>query len=370
MRFAFTAAQEDLKREVAGFLEEVATSAEVRRLMETPGGYQPAVWRRMAELGLTGLLVPEALGGSGLGFVELVAVTEEMGSALAGAPFFSTVALATNAVLCAGDTTVGAELLPLIAQGSVTATVAFTEDGGRWDRPATATVATYRDGGWVLSGHKSFVVDGCTATTLIVTAVTGSGVSLFLVDGEAPGVSRTALRTVDQTRKLARIEMEAVPARLLGADGQGAAVLEQVLDRAAVALAAEQVGGAQRCLEMAVGYANVRYQFGRPIGSFQAIKHKCAEMLLEVELARSAAYYAGWAAASSPAELPVAAPVAKARASEAFARAAAENIQIHGGVGFTWDHDAHLYYRRARSSRLLLGDPAYHRELVARRIRL
>ncbi|MBV8160638.1 MAG: acyl-CoA dehydrogenase, partial [Acidimicrobiia bacterium] len=201
-----------------------------------------------------------------------------------------------------------------------------------------------------------------------VAARTGDNVSLFTVAGDAEGLTRTPLATMDQTRKQARLEFSGTPAKLLGTEGEGWPVLSRVLALAAVALAAEQVGGAQKCLDMSVEYAKVRVQFGRPIGSFQAIKHKCADMLLEVESAKSAAYYAGWAAAELNDELPTVASLAKAYCSDAYFHAAAENIQIHGGIGFTWEHDAHLYFKRAKSSQLLLGDPTYHRELLAQRI--
>jgi alkylation response protein AidB-like acyl-CoA dehydrogenase len=212
------------------------------------------------------------------------------------------------------------------------------------------------------------VIDGHTADLIMVVARTPAGLSMFAVDGTAEGLTRTALATMDQTRKQARLEFAAVPGRLIGTDGAAGPVVTRILDLAAVALAAEQVGGAQRCLDMAVEYAKSRIQFGRPIGSFQAIKHKCADMLLEVESAKSAAYYAGWAAAEDSDELPVVASLAKSYCSEAYFHAAAENIQIHGGIGFTWEHDAHLYFKRAKSSELLLGDPSYHRELLAQRI--
>jgi alkylation response protein AidB-like acyl-CoA dehydrogenase len=193
-------------------------------------------------------------------------------------------------------------------------------------------------------------------------------VSLFAVDGDAAGLTRTALSTMDQTRKQAKLEFDGVTGTLIGTEGEGWAVLSTVLDLAAVALAAEQVGGAQKCLDMSVEYAKVRVQFGRPIGSFQAIKHKCADMLLEVESAKSAAYYAGWCASEMNDELPSVASLAKAYCSDAYFHAAAENIQIHGGIGFTWEHPAHLYFKRAKSSELLFGDPTYHRELLAQRI--
>ncbi|HYI61095.1 MAG TPA: acyl-CoA dehydrogenase, partial [Acidimicrobiales bacterium] len=213
-------------------------------------------------------------------------------------------------------------------------------------------------------------LDGHTASLILVAARTPKGVSLFAVDGDASGLTRTALQTMDQTRKQAKVEFSNTPARLIGTEGEGGSALGKTLDLAAVALAAEQVGGAQKCLEMAVEYAKVRVQFGRPIGSFQAIKHKCADMLLEVESAKSAAYYAGWAAAEDSDELPVVASLAKAYCSDAYFHAAAENIQIHGGIGFTWEHPAHLYFKRAKSTELLFGDPTYHRELLAQRIGL
>ncbi|CAN5431221.1 hypothetical protein BH18ACT1_BH18ACT1_00570 [soil metagenome] len=234
----------------------------------------------------------------------------------------------------------------------------------------TAKPATdVKDGdGYVLDGTKMFVLDGHTASVVLVAARSDAGVSLFSVTGDASGLTRTPLSTMDQTRKQARLEFAGVPAKLVGTDGGGWATLERVLDLAAVGLAAEQVGGAQICLEMAVQYAKDRVQFGRPIGSFQAIKHKCADMLLEVESAKSAAYYAGWCAAELNDELPSVASLAKAYCSEAYFHVTAENIQIHGGIGFTWEHPAHLYFKRAKSSELLLGDPTYHRELLAQRI--
>ena len=374
MNFAFSEEQEELRRTVRAFLEDKSPSAEVRRLMETTEGYDPAVWQQMGEqLGLQGLAIPEEHGGSGYTYVELVVVLEEMGRALLCAPYFSTVALAANTLLHAGDDSAKKELLPGIASGETVATLAITEDNGRWDAEGITATATKAGDGYTIDGHKMFVLDGHTASLVLVAARTPgtsgeSGIGIFAVPGDASGLTRTSLATMDQTRKQARLELSGVPARLVGAEGEGWPVLSRVLDLAAVALAAEQVGGAQKCLEMSVDYAKVRVQFGRPIGSFQAIKHKCADMLLEVESAKSAAYYAGWAAAELNDELPVVASLAKAYCSDAYFHAAAENIQIHGGIGFTWEHDAHLYFKRAKSSELLLGDPTYHRELLAQRI--
>jgi alkylation response protein AidB-like acyl-CoA dehydrogenase len=369
VNFAFSEEQEELRRIVRQFLDSKSPESVVRELMETESGYDESMWYQMAEqMGLQGLIIPEEFGGSGYSYIELIVVLEEMGRALLPAPYFSTVALATNALLHSGDDAAKKEFLPGIASGETIATVAFTEDNGRWDEQGITTSATKSGDGYTLSGTKMFVIDGHTANLLIVAARGDNGVSLFTVPADAEGITRTPLSTMDQTRKQARVEFSNTPARLLGTEGGGWQTLERMLDLAAVALSAEMVGGAQKCLDMSVEYAKVRVQFGRPIGSFQAIKHKCADMLLEVESAKSAAYYAGWCAAELNDELPSVASLAKAYCSEAYFHAAAENIQIHGGIGFTWEHPAHLYFKRAKSSELLLGDPTYHRELLAQRI--
>jgi len=371
VNFAFSEEQEELRKSVRRFLEDKSPETEVRRLMDTTEGYDPAVWNQMAQqLGLQGLAIPEEFGGSGYSYVELIVVLEEMGRALLCAPYFSTVALAANALLVAGDEAAKKQYLPGLASGEVIATVALTEDAGKWDEAGVTLTATASGDGFTLTGSKNFVLDGHVANLILVTARTAGGVSLFAVDGDAPGLTRTALSTMDQTRKQAKLEFADTPARLIGTEGNAWPAVAKTLDLAAVALAAEQVGGAQKVLEMSVEYAKVRVQFGRPIGSFQAIKHKCADMLLEVESAKSAAYYAGWAAAEDSDELPVVASLAKAYCSDAYFHAAAENIQIHGGIGFTWEHPAHLYFKRAKSSELYLGDPTYHRELLAQRIGL
>ena len=380
MNFAFSEEQEELRRSVRRFLEDKSASAEVRRLMETTDGYDPKIWSQMAnELGLQSLHIPEAYGGQGFSFVELVVVLEEMGRALLCAPYFSSVCLAANAILNAGTEEQKQALLPGIAAGETIATLAFTEPAGKWDangitmEAVSSADGTDGSGGYTLSGTKMFVLDGHVANLIVVAARaagTGGteGISFFTVAGDAEGLTRTSLPTMDQTRKRAKLEFSDVKAQLLGEEGAGWAALSKTLDQAAVCLAAEQVGGAQKCLDMSVDYAKNRIQFGRPIGSFQAIKHKCADMLLEVESSKSAAYYAGWAAAEDNDELPVVASLAKSYCSEAYFHAAAENIQIHGGIGFTWEHDAHLYFKRAKSSEILFGDPTYHRELLAQRI--
>lgn len=379
MNFAFTEEQDQLRSFVRDFLADKSPEPAVREQMDTERGYDPDVWDQMADqMGLQGLAVPEAYGGQGFSFVEQVIVLEEMGRALLCAPYFSSVVLAANALLVGDDEEARRAHLPDLASGRRRGALAFTEESGRWDEigitmsasgsGSGSSTGSNGAGSWRLDGIKTYVLDGHTADLLVVAARTGSGVSLFLVEADAAGLTRTPLSTMDQTRKQAKLTFDGVEAALLGAEGGGWPVLEQVLDLAAVALAAEQVGGAQMCLDMAVEYAKVRVQFGRPIGSFQAIKHKCADMLLQVESAKSAAYYAGWCAAEMNDELPQVASMAKSYCSEAYFHAAAENIQIHGGIGFTWEHPAHLYFKRAKSSELLFGDPTYHRELLAQRI--
>jgi acyl-CoA dehydrogenase len=307
--------------------------------------------------------VPEDYGGAGLGQVELSVVMEELGRALTPSPFLASAVLAASALLATDDEDAKRELLPGIAGGSTVATLAVAEpassaDGGGgatgWDPAAGRMRAALENGAWSLTGAKTLVPDGATADLVLVAARAGDELGLFAVDGGAAGLARTGLTTLDPTRRLARLELAATPARrLVSEDAAGA--LSHALDQAAVALAAEQLGGLQRCLDMSVEYAKTRYQFGRAIGSFQAIKHLCADMHVSMELARSAVRYAAWAADEAPDELPVAASLARAAASEAFFEVAANTIQVHGGIGFTWEHDAHLYFRRAKSSELLLG---------------
>jgi alkylation response protein AidB-like acyl-CoA dehydrogenase len=368
VKFVFSEEQEELREVVRRFLRDKSPEVEVRRLMESSEGYDTVVWKQMAEqLGLQGLAIPEEFGGSGSSYLELIVVLEEMGRALLCAPYFSTVALAANLLLASGDDAAKAEYLPGLAAGTSIGTVALAEASGRWDEAGVNLSATGSGDSWSLTGEKRYVLDGHIADLILVAARTAAGVSVFAVAGDADGLRREALQTMDQTRKQARLSFDNAPARLVGAEGAGWAAVAKMLDLAAVALAAEQVGGAEFVFEMAVDYAKKRMQFGRPIGSFQAIKHKCADLLLAVESAKSAAYYAGWAASENSEELPLVASLAKSYCSDAYSQATAENIQIHGGIGFTWEHPAHLYFKRAKSSELLFGSPAYHRELVARR---
>jgi alkylation response protein AidB-like acyl-CoA dehydrogenase len=367
MNFSLSEEQEELRRVLRQFLESKSPEAAVRSQMASEPGFDRTLWSQMADqLGLQGIAVPEAYGGSGFSLVELAVVLEEMGRSLLCSPYLSSVVLAGSALLESGDESAMKRFLPGIASGDTVAALALTEPAGRWDGAGVEAVAEADGDGWRITGTKSYVLDGAAADLLLVAARSAAGgISLFAVDGNAPGMTRTQLPTLDQTRKQARLDMSDVPAELVGADGGAWAVVQRVLELAAVGLAAEQVGGAQRCLDMAVDYAKVRVQFGRPIGSFQAIKHKCADMLVRVESARSAAYYAAWCAAERNDELPLMASLAKSYCSEAYFSVAADNIQVHGAIGFTWEHPAHLYFKRAKTSELLFGDPTYHRRLLA-----
>jgi alkylation response protein AidB-like acyl-CoA dehydrogenase len=371
VNFAFDADQEALRASVRRFLEDKSSEPEVRRLMETDDGYDRDVWHQMAgQLGLQGLAVPEEFGGAGFGFVELTVVFEEMGRRLLCAPYFSTVAMAVPLLLALDDPEANGQYLPGIADGSTVATVALAESSGSWDPAAVEVAAAQAGQAWTITGEKHYVIDAHVADVIFVVAASSGGLSVFAVDRSAEGLAVELASTMDKTRKLARLTFDATPARLVGLDGAAAPVVDRMLDLAAVALAAEQVGGAQQALEIAVDYAKLRVQFARPIGSFQAIKHKCADMLLGVESAKSAAYYAGWAASQDDPELPVLASVAKSYCSEVYVQVAGENIQIHGGIGFTWEASPHLYFKRAKSSALLLGSPAQHRDQLLQRLGL
>jgi alkylation response protein AidB-like acyl-CoA dehydrogenase len=322
------------------------------------------------QIGLQGLTIDAEFGGSGYGFVELSLVLEEMGRVVYAGPYFSTVVMAANALANSGDRSAMGDMLPGIAAGATLATLATTEAAGAWDLASIQMRAARGDGGYQLTGEKLFVLDGMVADLILVAARTDRGLSLFAVDADAAGLTRIAMRTLDTTRRQARLSFSNTPARLIGDDGEAEAGLSRTLDQISVALAAEQIGGAQQCLDMSVAYAKERVQFGRVIGAFQAVKHKCADILMEVELARSAANCAAEAVAEESSDAPAMASLAKAYASDAFFFAATENIHIHGGIGFTWEHDAQLFYKRAKSSQLMFGDASYHRELLAQRIGL
>lgn len=362
MNFHFTDEQEQFREFVRRFLKDVSPTTEIRRVMESEQGFDAGAWQRLSrELSLPGLCVPEAYGGSGFGVTELAITAEEMGRALYPSPFFATSVLAAKTLEFVATEEQKSELLPAIASGGKIATLAFMESAGAPDITAIATTAETNDGTYKLSGVKKFVVDGLVADILLVTANTPEGVSLFVIDGNAEGLARNSLKVMDPTRRLAAIEFSSVNALLIGAAGRVTHGLNQALDIACIALANESVGGASRLLEDTLEYIKLRRQFGRTIASFQAIKHRMAEYLLTVELARSAAYYAAEAADEGAREVSMLASLAKAGASEAFLQAGIESIQLHGGIGFTWENDTHLWFKRAKSSEVFLGDPAWHR---------
>ena len=382
MDFGFSQEQELLRQTARSFLEKECPSTFVRRMMDDPAGTTGELWTKLAELGWLGLIYPEAYGGAGLGQVDLTVVLEEMGRAVMAGPYFSTVLLGGLAVLEAGSAAQKEAWLPKITAGEARATLALTEESARWDAAGVELGAKPgKDGGFVLSGTKLFVPDGHTADLLVVAARTARatkadpqhGISLFLVPAHAKGVSATLLPTMDQTRKLAEVTLRRVevgPDALLGPVHGGWAPLARVLDRATVALCAEMCGGAQRVLDLCTEYAKVRVAFGKPIGAYQAVKHKCADMLVAIENAKSITYYAAWAVDEGVPEAPLAASMAKAYVSDAYRKVAGDGIQIHGGIGFTWEHDLHLYFKRAKGSEVTFGDATQHRERVAQLINL
>jgi alkylation response protein AidB-like acyl-CoA dehydrogenase len=359
---------DELRQAVRDFLAVKSGESAVRAAMVTERRHDPAVWDQMArQLRLPGLALPGDHGGDGFGLTELAVVLEEMGAALLCSPFFGTVVLAAQALVASGDGAACARYLPGIAAGRTIATLAAAEGAASWD-PAMVTARAERTpGGWAVSGTKSFVIDGAIADLVLVVARTTAGPALFAVDRGAAGLCAEPMTTLDLTRAMAVLTFDQVPAAMVGADGQAGRLMSRVLDLACVALAAEQAGGARRCLEMSAEYARTRYQFGRPIGSFQAVKHRCADMLVRVELAEATAREAARLADEAAPEFPAAAAAAHVCCSQAYLFAATENIQVHGGIGFTWEHPAHLYFRRAKSSELMFGGPAvYHERLLDR----
>ncbi|MCR5878877.1 acyl-CoA dehydrogenase family protein [Phenylobacterium sp. J367] len=359
MNFDFSDDQKFLKSEARKFLEANSSAAQVRKVLDDDGkAYDEALWKAVAGQGWLGAAIPEEHGGLGLGHLELCVIAEELGRAVAPIPFASTVYFLAEAVMLAGDEAQKSDLLPKIAAGEVIGCLATSEGPG----PVTpGSIQTTVSGG-KLTGTKVPVTDGDIATLAVVLAKENGKLGLFLVDLTGEGVAREALQTVDPTRDAAKLVFSGAPATRLGPAGEGFALLEQVLDRAAILLAFEQTGGADKCLEMAKAYALERYAFGRVIASYQAIKHKLADMYVRNELARSNAYYGAWALNTNAPELAVAASAARIAASEAYWFAAKENIQTHGGIGFTWEVDAHLYFRRSRQLGLVAGAPRVWKE--------
>jgi acyl-CoA dehydrogenase len=362
MNFDFSDDLKLLREQAQRFLGQHCPPQGVRRILEGGDHFDRALWQQIAAMGWTGAAIPEQFGGAGLGHLGLCVLAEELGAALAPLPFSSSVYLASEALIVAGNAAQKQAWLPRLAAGNAIGTLAIAEGPGKADVRQLRT--TLRGG--VLNGEKLPVPDGCVAD-LAVVAAQGErgpvlGPVLALVALDAPGVARRPLETIDPSRPHAAISFSNAPAEALGAPGEGAALLDRVLDRAAVLFAFEQVGGAQRALEMARDYALQRYAFARPIGSFQAIKHKLADVYVATELARSNAYYGAWALARDAAELPLAAATARVSANEAYFLAAKENIQVHGGMGFTWAFDCHLYYRRAKLLALALGSTRHWKE--------
>ena len=366
----------ELRDSVRDFLAAKSGEQQVRAAIETERGYDEDLWRLMASgLSLPGLALPEEYGGDGFGFTELQVILEEMGRALTPSPFLASVVLAAGAILATGDEVAAKAYLPGIASGQTTAALAVAESAGSWSFDQLTTTARPSgdgSGGWLLAGTKQFVLHGATADLIVVAAHTEQGPGFFAVQpGRQSGtaLTRTALRTLDLTRPMATLQFADTPATLIGTPGTAGSALDDVLDRAMTALAAEQAGAARACLEASAAYARERHQFGRPIGSFQAVKHKCADMLVKVELAQAAATEAARAAAGDPDAAPLAqaAAVAHAVCSESLMFVASENIQVHGGIGFTWEHPAHLYFRRAKASQLMFGGPGFYFEHLLRR---
>ena len=378
MNFGFNEEQELLRSTARKFFENECGSDTVRRLMETPEGISPDLWTKLAEQGWLGLVYPEAYDGMGLGLVDLVVLMEEMGRAVVPGPYFSAVLLGGLAIVEAGSEAQKKEWLPKIAAGDRRVALAWMEPSAQLGPAGVTLTAVEKGGTYTLSGTKLFVHDAHTADALVVAARTrpgagADGVSLFLLPKRTRGLEVTLLPTMDQTRKLCEVALSDVtigPDALLGAAGAGWAPLARVLDRATVALCAEMCGGAQKVLDMTVEYAKIRQAFGRPIGSYQGVKHRAADMLVDVENSKSITYYAAWALDEGVAEAPLAVSMAKAYVSDAYRRVAAAGIQLHGGIGFTWEHDLHLYFKRAKGSEFTFGDATHHRERVAQLVNL
>ncbi|ALS33658.1 hypothetical protein PTRA_a2584 [Pseudoalteromonas translucida KMM 520] len=380
MEFSFTEEQKMIRDTAQAFLAEVSSSNAIRSAMDTEQGFDPQIWQRICEeMYWQAIHIPEEYGGMGLGYVDLVVMLEQMGRYLLCSPFFSTVCLASNALIVAGTDEQKQQYLTQICEGSLTATLAYTSKNGQWDATAVQGIVTTQGDDYVLNGTYRYVLDGHTAQLLIVAARSeGSegeqGISLFAIDANTPGVKRTWLPTMDQTRKQAEIVFDNVrvsSSQLMGEANNAWPQLNKVLQLAAIAIAAEQVGGSQQVLDLTLEYTKERVQFGRPIAGFQAVKHQAADMMLRTEVARSAVYYAACVAEEALSgglladELGEAASVAKSYCSEGYFKNAGDALQLHGGVGFTWEYDVHLYFKRAKSSELFLGDAAYHREHVA-----
>jgi alkylation response protein AidB-like acyl-CoA dehydrogenase len=365
MDFTVDTDEEALRASIRAFLDKEGSLENVRLIAESGTGTDADGWRALAsQVGLTSIGIAEDLGGAGYGFAFVAAACEELGAALYPSPYLGSHVLAASLL-----TELGSEraLVRDLAGGNRVAALALSHLPGIWSPTKVGVLAT-ETGSCTVTGQASFVIGALEAGVLLVVARLADEIALFMVDPAAEGVSTTPLDGIDITRRLARIDFKSAPARRVTTQGAVAEAVRAVLDRAAIALAAEQIGGAQRCLDLAVAHAKMRIQFGRPIGSFQAIKHKCADILLALEPARTAVRAAAWSVDNAPSDVPVMASLVKFRCSELFVRAARECIQIHGGMGFTWAHPAHLYFRRATSSAAMFGVPDDHREQLIRRL--
>jgi alkylation response protein AidB-like acyl-CoA dehydrogenase len=376
MDFAFSEEQEMLRRSTREFLAKECSSKVVRKLMESADAHDPALWKKMAGLGWTALGIPEEYGGMGT-FLDLIVVLEEGGRSLLPGPFFATMGLAVPALIEAGTEAQKKEALTAIAEGKARATLAFTEPSGRWDAGGVTLTAKPVGGGWRLDGVKLFVPDAAGADYTVVAARTRGegeeGISLFLVKGKPKGMTVTELQTLDMTRRWNEVRFDGVELgadALMGPQDKAWPALKRALEWATAALCAEMIGGAQKVLEESTEYAKTRHQFGKPIGIYQAVSHKLADMLVLSESGRSATYYAAWAVEADAPDRSLASSMAKAYVSDAYRKVAGDGIQVHGGIGFTWEHDMHLYFKRAKASEVTLGDATYHRELVAQALDL
>jgi len=379
MNFGFNDEQELLRSTARKFFDNECPSTMVRALMEDSSGMTPELWKKLAEQGWLGLIAPEEHGGMALGIVDLVVLLEEMGRAVVPGPFFSTVLLGGLALLEAGNDAQKKAWLPKICSGEARATLAWMEPSAEMGAAGITLPAAAKGSGFTLNGTKLFVHDAHTADVIVVAARTASGqnpedgISLFLVPTGTPGLAVTLLPTMDQTRKLCEVTLTNVALggdAIMGALGAGGKALARVIDRATVGLCAEMCGGAQKVLDMTVEYAKIRHAFGRPIGSYQGVKHRAADMLVDVENSKSITYYAAWAMDEGVPEGPLAVSMAKAYVSDAYRRVSGAGIQLHGGIGFTWEHDLHLYFKRAKGSEFTFGDATWHRERVAQLVNL
>jgi alkylation response protein AidB-like acyl-CoA dehydrogenase len=376
MDFAFSEEQEMFRRSAREFLARECSPKLVRKLMESSQAYDPALWKKMAELGWTALGIPDSYGGVGT-FLDLVVVLEEAGRALLPGPFFATMGLAVPALIEAGTEAQKKDVLGAIAQGSARATLAYTEGSGRWDAESVQLAARQSGDGWRLDGVKAFVADADVADYIVVVARTRSegedGITLFLVKGKPKGMSIEPLNAMDMTRRWHHVRFDGVELgsdSVMGSPHDAWPRVQRALEWATAALCAEMVGGAQKVLEASTEYAKTRQQFGKPIGIYQAVSHRLADMLVLSESGRSATYYAAWTVDADAPDRSLASSMAKAYVSDAYRKIAGDGIQVHGGIGFTWEHDLHLYLKRAKASEVTLGDATYHRELVAQALDL